>query len=215
MYYDSHTHIINFDNNVQSILNYDCATINQIEANQIYSIGLHPWHVNAYSPSLIQNFSNFIQHNKCFVAIGECGLDKIKNNNNWQKQLDIFEFQVNLAVQLQLPIIIHCVKAYNECLEILNTKQAVFHNFNKKVELAQQIIKKGHMLSFGSSIIKQPEQTKDVLKNIDKSFILLETDNSNCDIKDIYLEAAKIINSNLDAFILQIEKNFKRTFYYE
>lgn len=200
-YIDFHTHQP-LDVNCIQIKNWDGE---KVVINKYYSFGKHPWHID--------NEQYVINNNQLAInsiAIGESGLDKhIKTD--FSVQLQHFRADIALAKQLQKPMIIHCVRAYQECLAELKGVTAIFHGFNKNLTLAQQIIQQGHYLSFGKALLhKADTQAAFAALPLDKC--VLETDDSDINIAEIYFMAAKIRNIQLEQLILQQHKNFEQLF---
>jgi TatD DNase family protein len=173
------------------------------------SIGLHPWYISAQA--LGSEFEQLQQFSALYnvMAIGECGLDKVCETD-WDMQVRAFKMQIELANNVNKPLIIHCVRAYEEVLKILKDAKVsvpvIFHGFNKKWQLAEQILKQEYYLSFGIT------QIEEVLINIPADKYFLETDSSGSDIKDIYQSVATIRKTSLDTLILQLQKNFETVF---
>ena len=177
------------------------------------SVGLHPWHLQSH-------VSDFKEVQKAaslpdVLAIGECGLDKVCDTD-WDLQLSVFAQHVVLANELQKPLIIHCVRAYDEVLQLLENKKVsvpvIFHGFSKKQAIADKIIAGGYYLSFGASLLQSNVQVADVFRRIPKDRYFLETDNSGKTITEIYQSAAEIRNTSADTIILQVQQNFKNVF---
>lgn len=197
---DIHTHNLSANNAIINLYeNFDA-----LENQKLYSIGLHPWYVKD-NESIWQAFLKSSGH-KNVVAIGECGLDKLANTD-WQLQTKMFTHQITLANQLQKPLIIHCVKAWSECLFLLKkaTVPVLFHGFNNAEQIAQSIVDRGFYLSFGKSL--QKESIIKVLKTIPINKVFFETDDSSLSISEIYKMAASVLNIELNTLILQIQKN--------
>ncbi len=181
---------------------------NTMHPGGVYSTGLHPWFIEANS--LQQKLNELkqasIQNN--VVAIGECGLDKVCKTN-MQLQEDAFVAQVQWANEINKPLIIHCVRSYDEVLLLLkqldNKVPAIFHGFNKNITLAKKIIDDGYYLSFGKALFHQ--NTKEVFAAIPLNTAFMETHDTGITIDSIYREAADAKNISVEALILQIEKN--------
>lgn len=179
------------------------------------SIGIHPWYVNA--PDIDSRFSTLTQfaNRPNVLAIGECGLDKL-SKTDWDVQVKVFGLQIELAKNINKPIIIHCVRAYNEVLKILKETgvkvPVIFHGFNKKWELAEQVLKQGYYLSFGAALLKEDAFVREVFANTPEGKFFLETDDSGADIKDLYQAVSVIRKTPVDALILQLQKNFETVF---
>ncbi len=175
-----------------------------------YSAGIHPWCVKENMDNEISALKNALTLRNV-LAIGECGLDKICANN-FQLQKKLFAVQISLANEMQKPMIIHCVKAYEEVLEELKKEivsvPVIFHGFNKSKELAARIIKEGYFLSFGKDLFRQEIQNVFAELSIEKIF--LETDNSEISIQEIYLQAAAIKHISVETLIEKMNGNYLR-----
>lgn len=210
-FYDIHTHNHISEKDVLAIKNIASHFTGTIE---ICSMGLHPWDLQD-TAILWDELVNATRLNNV-KAIGECGLDKLCKTD-WDLQLHYFKQQVLLANQVRKPIIIHCVRAYNEVLDILAehaTVPAIFHGYNRNEQLAKQIILHGYYLSFGAPILNERSTAAMVLKQIPATNFFLETDDAtNTDIKLLYNAAAQIREQSLEHVQEQIELNFTKTFH--
>ncbi|MGY8908897.1 MAG: TatD family hydrolase [Flavobacteriales bacterium] len=210
-FFDAHTHTISSDENVFSIVN---TYPNSANFTNAFSVGIHPWFIN------IENLDNELliveqklQEKNCF-ALGECGLDKI-TKTDFELQKTVFKNQILLSEKHKKPLIIHCVKAFQEIIEIKNmikpTQIWVLHGFNKNLHVAESLLKNGFILSFGAAIINN-KKLQDVVLNISFENILLETDDSEVTIQEIYQKIASIKNIQVKELQQKIEQNFKRIF---
>lgn len=171
--------------------------INAFSANKI-SVGLHPWKIDIENwQSQLETIESLAQ-NPNVVAIGECGLDR-SINVPMLLQKQIFDEQVQLAHRLQKPVIIHCVRAYDELLHWKKSSKSkvplVVHGFNNRIEIAQQLVKNGFYFSFGAALLTQNSNASKIISQIPAERIFLETDAQIIDIESIYDSAA--INLNL------------------
>ncbi|WP_158605961.1 TatD family hydrolase [Taibaiella sp. KBW10] len=176
------------------------------------SLGLHPWYLDDAEVQWKALLEYADRPN--VLAIGECGLDKACDTP-WEIQTEYFEKQIALANTLQKPLIIHCVKAYQECLLLLKAAKVpvVFHGFNKNTETAKMLLARGYFLSFGHQLLK--ESYADTFREIPVTQMCFETDDQpELLIEDVYKRAAEMLNFPLDALILQIEKNYQNIFRY-
>lgn len=187
----------------------------QVGNDTICSIGLHPWHIS--NDTFDAQFRELEQAANAdnVIAVGECGLDKICDTD-WDLQVPAFSKQINLANRLRKPLVIHCVRAYEEVLGVLRNSAVnvpvIFHGFNKKWQLAEQILKQGYYLSFGTAILKEDAGARDALSKVPVDKFFLETDDSGASIIDLYNAAASIRKTPPDALILQLRKNFETVF---
>jgi TatD DNase family protein len=149
------------------------------------------------------------------LAIGECGLDNVCDTP-WEDQRNAFIPQVVLANKLRKPLIIHCVRAYDELEALLlqqrNNVPVIIHGFNRKQTIAGKLLESGYYLSFGRALMNEGAPAQAVFRNIPLDRFFLETDNSDISIKDIYIKAAEIKETSVDGIILQVQQNFKKVF---
>lgn len=140
------------------------------------AVGIHPGNID--SGTTVEQIKNLASHKKC-VAIGEIGLDYYWVDDNKQSQIEIFEKQIMLAKELDLPIIVHDRDAHGDTLEILkkHKPKGVVHCFSGSVEMAQEIIKLGLYIGVGGVItFKNAKKLPDVVKIIPDDLLLVETD---------------------------------------
>lgn len=177
------------------------------------SMGLHPWHIKEKTAEdQLAELKRASTHANVW-AIGECGLDKaIVTDIKFQEK--IFVQQLLWANEIDKPLIIHCVRAFDEILMLLRKNQnkvpVIFHGFNKKSDTAQRILQAGHWLSFGPAL--QHFRTKEVFEKIPLNSLFLETDDGNLDIRTIYQLAASILNISEEQLSLQLKQNVKTVF---
>lgn len=177
----------------------------KVEQQGHYSIGLHPWYIHDHWQKEFDQLEHFASHAHV-KAIGECGLDKVCTTD-FSLQQEVFQLHIQLANAINKPLIIHCVKAYEEVLLQLKQAQvpALFHGFNKSKELALQIINAGHYISFGKALL-QPHM-HEVLKAVPLTNLFLETDDAAITIASIYQRAAQVFSIDEDSLSLQLQQN--------
>lgn len=207
LFFDAHTHRFSSYEKVFSIEN---KYPNSNDFSTPFSIGIHPWFIK--KDALEEEFlmvEKKLHHQNCF-AIGECGLDKLIKVD-FELQKEVFKKHIYLSEKYQKPMIIHCVKAYQEIIELkkeLKPKQTwILHGFNKNKQLAESFIKNGMMLSFGSAMIKN-KKLQEVFLGIPISSILFETDDSELEIQAIYQKASEIKSIEVVKLQQKIIENF-------
>lgn len=176
------------------------------------TLGIHPWYLpDDQEQALAQLKRTAADPN--ILAIGECGLDKY-SDHPFELQMSFFMAQVHLANLLNKPLIIHCVKSYQECIELLerskNRVPVIFHGFSKHKSLAEQLIKKGFYLSLGHQILKGRHD--DMLQELPLDQIFFETDDQPLQIGEIYTYFCRVKKMELADLSKQICKNFHRIF---
>lgn len=185
----------------------------RVTAPGFYSIGLHPWYIQAATwQHELDEIKIFLERDNV-LALGECGLDRVCETD-FELQKKVFAAQVTLANACNKPLIIHSVRSQEDVLRILKQIPAavpvIFHGFNKKLSVAQSILQAGHWLSFGKAILHPG--MKEVFEATALNKIFLETDDASISIECIYAAAASIKNIHMDELSLQIEQNFQLVF---
>lgn len=214
-FYNIHSHHVVPLNNEVVITNLFPSQSNIIKTGKYYSIGLHPWYIKKeiidQSLKEIQKLSQA----KEVIAIGETGLDKV-TETPFELQIEVFERHIQISESIKKPLIIHCVKSFNELIQLkkkLKPKSPwIVHGFNSKPEVAEMLMKHKIILSFGKALMYPMSNAAIVLSQISEDSFFLETDDSEHSIKDIYKAAAKIKKIDLDHLKSIVLQNFKNCF---
>ena len=210
-FFDVHTHNKIVSENIFSIVNkYPTAT----HFTKPFSIGIHPWYLKlANVEKELLFIEEKLQDKNCF-AIGECGLDKV-TEIDFELQKIVFRKQLQLSEKYKKPVIIHCVKAFQEIIELkkeLRPSQTwILHGFQKNLHIAESLLKNGIVMSFGAAIIHS-KKLQYIVSEIPLASILLETDASDMFIHDVYKKVAALKNMEVEILQQKIEKNFKSIF---
>lgn len=180
-----------------------------------YSLGLHPWFIEEQDCGQALRKIAAVLHDKNMLAIGECGLDKL-TTAPMSLQASLFEAQLQLAESVSKPVMIHCVRAFNELIRIKKTGKIaapwIIHGFNAKVQVAEQLLKCGCYLSFGKALLQPGSNAEQALIVTPLNQFFLETDEAEGALGEIYAAAARIKRLDLDALKAQINTNFDRVF---
>lgn len=212
MFYNLHTHASSGKADVLEIVNqYPYEFDENIKS---YSIGIHPWYINNGRLNRdLAVIEEKLQEQGC-LALGECGLDK-RIETPFEVQKEVFEKQLLLAKKYKKPVILHCVAAYQEIIEIKNALQPgvpmVIHGFSKNIQVAQQLLTNGFYLSFGKYLLRNPELSE-VFKAVPDDRFFLETDTIQETISQVYEKAAQIKSIDMDKLKYNIITNFKTVF---
>lgn len=198
---DIHTHKFSQNEEVIAVksisLGHDDLT--NLHQNQPLAVGLHPWYAQLENLQYqLANLTKIAKEDKVWF-IGECGLDSLRGEK-MNNQLEVLEAQILLAQNLQKPLIIHCVKAFDELVALkkkLNvTIPMVVHGFNKSEQLGKQLLHLGFHLSFGKAILNPNSSAAKLLTHIPHFF--LETDDADVEIEEIYAAAANLKKCSMD-----------------
>ena len=209
MLYNLHTHKVSGNENVLEIVNqypYD------FDKNvSFFSIGIHPWYIDAGNlDEHLKTIEEKLQLKNC-LALGECGLDK-RIDTSLEFQTSVFEKQLVLAQIYKKPVILHCVSAYQEVIEIKKRMKIeqpmIIHGFSKNFQVAKSLLDNGFYLSFGKYLLRNPELAT-VFEQVPNEKFFMETDTIEETIEDVYTKAESIKNVNIE---IQVENNFKKVF---
>ncbi|MEG1621767.1 MAG: TatD family hydrolase [Alistipes sp.] len=177
------------------------------EGLELQVAGIHPWGA-AKEHHTLPTISNRVQ------AIGEIGLDFAHSIGRQQQEI-LFRRQLQLAELSQLPVILHCVHAFEPILQILPEYKllpaVIFHGFIGSEQQAAQAIRRGYFLSFGERTFASPK-TCAALRCTPLSQLFLETDDSPITIAEIYAQAAEVKGVTLDELCAEILKNYNCLF---
>ena len=211
-FFNFHTHQFTNQSNVLELVNQ---YPNEFDTSiSFYSIGIHPWYIvdNRINADL-KIIEEKLQTENC-LALGECGLDK-RSAIPLEQQILVFEKQLALAEKYKKPVVIHCVAAFQEVIEIKKKMKIsvpmIIHGFSKNSQLANQLIAAGFYLSFGKYLLRNPE-LKTVFQTVPNDRFLLETDTIEESIQQIYDLAAEYKNITIKELQEVISSNFERIF---
>ncbi len=132
-------------------------------------------------------------------------------------QIQLFKNQLLTAQLYSLPVVIHCVKATEQTLAILqqaDCRDFMFHGFNGSINNAKKVLSAGGFLSFGANLLTNTN-LQEVFRQVaqsDITKILLESDEVEGVIPQLYDRGAELISATQQSFMLQIKQNFT-TFY--
>ncbi|MDA3860180.1 MAG: YchF/TatD family DNA exonuclease [Melioribacteraceae bacterium] len=203
MFIDSHTHLFlkNFDedrdevikNALDSGVKYMLVPGTDIETSKqaialaekyesVYAaVGVHPHDTKDWDDTWIDEIRELAKHKKV-VAIGEIGLDYFYDFSPKNKQHQAFDKQIQLALELDLPVIIHNRDSNDDIMEFARkykdtSLKAQYHCFAGTVENARELVEMGHYISFtGNITFKNADSIREVLSKVSVENILLETD---------------------------------------
>ncbi|PKM35193.1 MAG: deoxyribonuclease [Gammaproteobacteria bacterium HGW-Gammaproteobacteria-10] len=183
-----------------------------------YSLGIHPWFIERQDcKAALQTLKSALADAN-LLALGECGLDRL-TSAPFSEQESIFIAQLELAEQCGKPVVIHCVRAFNELLRVKSTRKSsvpwIVHGFNNKSSIAASLIERGCYLSFGKALLHPNSNAAKVLPAVPGDRIFMETDDSGLGINSIYRAAAAILQIDLPELQQHLENNFNRVFLHD
>lgn len=177
------------------------------------SLGIHPW--NVHKTNIDWALAQIEKNHAQIIAIGECGLDRVIQTPI-ELQLTTFHQQIELAIQFNLPVIVHCVKAYSDFAAIAKqypNVKFVLHGFSGNEETLQMLLNfKNVYFSVGKNLFNPTMNASLVIGKIPLNHLFLETDTSKYLISEIYQKAVQILEIEETVLKNQIFDNFANLF---
>lgn len=211
MFINTHTHSQLYDAKIELVN----LAIDTPDKPNYYSYGLPPYHINRETCyDLLERLELVATEKRC-LAIGECGLDKsIETDFNLQQE--IFVEQIKIANRIKKPLIVYCVKAFNElinCLRLNDNKMPVIiHGYNSNENIARVLMDENYLFSFGKALLSYESNAAKALINVGRKNFFLETGGLDISIKYIYKKAAELLGIDETILQAQIQSNFETIF---
>ncbi len=141
--------------------------------------GLHPYWSNSHNKHDIETLDAYIDQNTP-VALGECGLDFRPEQADKKTQLYFFEAQLTIAENLQLPVVIHSVRATEDVIQSIKKFKkltGMIHSYSGSLEQALQLIDLNFYISIGGSVTyDNAKKIRGTAKTMPLTSMLIETD---------------------------------------
>lgn len=171
---------------VINVVNCGCdleSSLKAIELTEKYdyfycAVGIHPSNITEKSDEEFEKIKELYAHKKC-VAIGEIGLEYHYDFIPKERQLEIFEKELALSKELDLPVIVHDREAHEDTMRLLKQYQpkGVVHCFSGSVEMAKEVLKLGMYIGLGGAVtFKNAKKPVEVAQYVPDDMLLLETD---------------------------------------
>lgn len=203
------------------------------------SFGYHPWYVKKRSPDWQKNLIKFLD--AVPSAIGEIGLDRWIEGYDTPQQEEVFIWQLRLAAERNLPVSIHCLKAWGRLLEILQNEPRakcgfVLHSFGGPKEMVPALAKLGAYFSFpGYFAHERKVKQREAFRAVPPDRLLIETDapdqllpdelskysitdangkplNHPANLSAVYRFLSEFQGKPVDKLAEEVEENFLRVF---
>lgn len=207
-WFDIHTHKALHPGN--EIVSYDVSALPPEGEQGAISIGIHPWFLTEANAEAQWKALQEAVESRRPIAIGEAGLDKLKGPS-LECQTAVFQKVALLAEERELPLVVHCVKAFNELIRLkqeIRPRQAwIVHGFRGKAPLAEELQRHGFYLSLGASF------QAEAIIGISKKRLFIETDESKTPVEDIYLSVADALHIGLQELKEAIKMNVNAVFF--
>lgn len=212
---DIHTHTEESNENLLQIINLNLES--PCPEQGFYSYGIHPWALDDadfQAEKALQTLEEKLKLPQV-LALGEAGLDKM-HKASFERQVAVFEQQIELSEALQKPMILHDVRSHNEIIALRKKHKAVqpwiVHGFSGTEQDIKQLIGQGIYLSVGESLLHPERKIYKSFKFIDLDYLFLETDMAEIGVETIYEAAANLLEMDLSDLQIRIFANFARLF---
>lgn len=216
-YINVHTHQYLKEPKILQIVNLFPNQLNEIakKENLFYSIGIHPWYINENSFKKDLQIIEKNSKNEKILALGEIGLD-LKTKISLGIQKEIFLKQHTVAEKVKKPVILHCVKAFNELFklkkEIKPSIPWIIHGYNSNSQIANELIKNEIYISLGYNVLVDNSNAQKVLSKIPDDLLFIETDEHEIRIEEIYRKICEVKGIEIYELRNIIERNFTNVF---
>ncbi len=252
MFIDSHAHLqdpkilCDFDRvradylnaGVKLVIDVGCSVktskevmLNAEKCEEVYfSAGSHPDSAGEIDDNALSLIKTYAKHEKC-LAIGEIGLDYYYEGFDREVQKTAFIKQLDLAVELEMPVIVHSRDAWQDTVNILKEyapklkKGFLMHCYSGSKEIAEILLKLGAYFSFGGALTFKNSKKAEVVKALPMDRILVETDcpfmapvpfrgkvNEPKYVPVVYEFLSGVYGVDLKCVETQVEENFRRFF---
>ena len=213
-YVNIHTHNLLPEGDVISVVNIFPWEEDVPEATDkmVFSMGLHPWFIEETDvEESLAKIERFLAERKLF-GVGEAGLDAVNGPERYV-QIEVFKRQIDMSERYGRPLIIHCVKEYNEILALRRSTGAVqpwiLHGFGSSSQMMKQLTNVGIFISLGAGLLKS-QKLQQVFSEVPDEMLFFENDVSEIDIKEIYKKAAELKGQSAEILKDIVYGNFKK-----
>ncbi len=210
---DIHTHTEESSESLLQIINLNLES--PCPKQGFYSYGIHPWaldNADFQAEKALQTLEEKLKLPQV-LALGEAGLDKM-HRASYERQIELFERQIELSEALQKPMILHDVRSHNEIIALRKKHKAqqpwIVHGFNGTEQDIQQLTGQGMYLSVGEALLHPERKIYKSFKFIDLDYLFLETDMAEIGVEKVYETAANLLEMDMSALQTRIFANFAR-----
>jgi TatD DNase family protein len=151
-----------------------------------YALGLHPMFIETHQLDHIESLRDCVAHNQP-IAVGEIGLDFYDKSLQAEKQMTIFEQQLRLACDVNLPVILHVRKAHEEvlkCLQKFPVTSGIVHAFNGSLQQAERYQAHNFKFGFGGMLTyERSSKLRALARELPLESIVLETDSPDMTVE--------------------------------
>ncbi len=211
---DIHTHQPSHAQTVVEVVNklpFDVKT----EPSGFFSAGVHPWYIEGEQMEAYRHWLEELLIDPHCLMVGEAGLDgSCLTGEDVQRRF--FQWQIALSASLKKPLLVHCVRKYNEMIVLSDRYNShphwILHGFQSSVEMVYHLLERNFLFSFGAALLRPNTKLVASLRAIPVDRLFFETDDSGLPIGQIYHAAAAILELDVELLKEMIFNNFNRLF---
>ncbi len=214
-YVDIHTHLPRAEKETITVQNiFPGEGLAAFSGRNFYSVGLHPWHIKTPrgNDKMLAQVEEALELDHV-IFVGEAGLDK-RSKTSFKEQGRVFEAQAFMAEEYRKPLIVHCVKAYSEVLEVhekMSPKMTwIFHGYNGSIEITRQLAARNFLFSFGSALFLPGAKAIGSFKILPLNKIFFETDEHEGEVWHMYNQGACLKSIPEEEIAMAVWDNFNR-----
>lgn len=197
---------------IENLMMHEDRTVD--DSCDAWSAGIHPWYLEGDSMQAQLDRLAGIAADKRVVAIGEAGYDRGRGPDAGM-QRQAFEAQARLAGELSKPLIIHCIRGWDELLasgrRLKPASAWIVHGFNGGLRQAQQLIDHGMYLSMWVKSVLNGKLAP-VMQAVEADRIFLESDGFGTDMAEVYGRAAVLMDIGLPELVGIMHDNYRALF---
>ncbi|CAM3231393.1 TatD family hydrolase [Streptobacillus felis] len=188
LYNENRDEIIkDIEKNLLFAVNISCdleSTFQSIELSDRYdfmysTVGYHPCDISKYNEEDFNKMIDFAKNNNKIVAIGEIGLDYYWMNDPKEVQEKYFRLQIEKAIELDMPIVVHTRDALEDTIRIINDYpklRGILHCFPGTYEMVEHLLDRFYIGIGGTVTFKNNKVTHELVRNLNLDKIVIETD---------------------------------------
>lgn len=176
----------------------------------IRTAGIHPYDVASADATRLEAIEREAAEAD---AVGEIGLDFACDVSR-EEQERVFRVQLSIAERLQKPVVLHCVRAFEPTMAMLDGVRlpaVIFHGFIGSPEQARRAVARGYYLSFGERTFRSPKSIE-AMRSTPLSHLFVENDESPTPIAELYERIATLLGIETQVLEAQVAENFERIF---
>lgn len=207
---DFHTHNLSGAPRCAAIASYSLTEIDRCPPGQYFTVGLHPWDTALFcsTPQILEKKLRDALLSPYAIGVGEVGLDRLRGAE-LHCQETLLGIQLEIAAELDLPVVVHCVRAWSELESIFRDvrfcSRKAIHGFRGKASVLTRLINNGWYLSLGvrSGI------TEAFLAQIPRERLLLESDDTKEPLTGLYRQVATCMHCSGEELEALVSENIR------